>query len=528
MYSSELSLSEERPMQSNEEVDNLNRSSKKIKTGNQSSPSELKGSHVGSPMEGLPSLEESVKAKGTWNENSTTAISYKEMVSDIQSDTNYKRFDKPFWEDEMVYEEVEEELPLEEQDPNCPLIFLTAEEKERIRKPWKDAIIIKVLDNHLGYMYLRRKLQQKWSPKGPFLMSDIGNDFYVVKFSNQEDLSFVLTQGPWLIGESYLTIQRWRPNFFASEEKLRYVAAWIRIPNLSMEYFDRGVLSMIGKHIGKVLKIDKTTMIGERGRYTRMCVEIDMEKPLISKFRMIGRIWRIQYEGFKLICFGCGKIGHNLEKCPEEHPTQDGHKSEEERVLDELTKWKVHNPEYMNKYGKWMIPEPTTRKVSDSWQGNGSAKNPKKPQDSKGKSPTTDDPGDGFAEHNNRKNGRNGRSGSGTRVDPVQISNDGIIANKEGGSRFAILADMETVMEVGDSSGKDIQDISTTTKAINQEVTIQNSGSMEAGEESEDVILKKKSEKEKKGKQGSNMADAAKISYKKGNTVTSHDVQKEN
>ncbi|KAL8137931.1 hypothetical protein V2J09_003932 [Rumex salicifolius] len=53
-------------------------------------------------------------------------------------------------------------------------------------------------------------------------------------------LSYVLRQGPWLIGNSYLTIQRWHPNFIAGEENLHFVAVWVRIPNLSMEYFDRG------------------------------------------------------------------------------------------------------------------------------------------------------------------------------------------------------------------------------------------------------------------------------------------------
>ncbi|KAL8171204.1 hypothetical protein V2J09_023008 [Rumex salicifolius] len=81
--------------------------------------------------------------------------------------------------------------------------------------------------------------------------------------------------------DSYLTIQWWRPNFVAEEEKIRFVAAWIRIPG--------GVLTQIGRHVGKVMKIDKTTIMGERGRYTRMCVHVNLEAPLLSWFRMNGR-----------------------------------------------------------------------------------------------------------------------------------------------------------------------------------------------------------------------------------------------
>ncbi|KAL8150574.1 hypothetical protein V2J09_020382 [Rumex salicifolius] len=293
--------------QSSEDRDNPNRSNKKIKTGTSSSPSEQS-----TLQENFPSLEDAYRKTGGTTATSPKAPSYSAMVKGEEEQQGYKRFDNPFWDDNMMEADLEEEdeNPGEE-DPDCPSIKITAEERERIRKPWKDAIIIKVLDKQLGYMYLRRKLQQKWGPKGQFLMADIGNDFYVVKFTNMDDLKFVLSQGPWLIGDNYLTIQRWRPNFIAEEEKLQFIAAWIRIPNLSMEYFDSGVLTMIGKHVGRVLKIDKTTAMGERGRFTRLCVEVDTEKPLLSKFKMIGRIWRIQYEGFKMICFNCGKLGMN-------------------------------------------------------------------------------------------------------------------------------------------------------------------------------------------------------------------------
>ncbi|KAL8142551.1 hypothetical protein V2J09_015583 [Rumex salicifolius] len=352
----------------------------------------------------------------------------------------YKRFDNPFWDDNMMEADLEEEdeNPGEE-DPDCPSIKITAEERERIRKPWKDAIIIKVLDKQLGYMYLRRKLQQKWGPKGQFLMADIDNDFYVVKFTNMDDLKFVLSQGPWLIGDNYLTIQRWRPNFIAEEEKLRFIAAWIRIPNLSMEYFDSGVLTMIGKHVGRVLKIDKTTAMGERGRFTRLCVEVDTEKPLLSKFRMIGRIWRIQYEGFKMICFNCGKIGHESDACGKSTPN-----AVEEDPVEASIKWNASHPEYMTKYGQWMIPEPTPRKLPANW-GEKAAQAKKKDEDGDGGTPPAVDPGDGFKEQGGKKNSKQG---------PTQRVNSGpknkeITENrKENGSRFSCLA----ILEAGDSS----------------------------------------------------------------------------
>lgn len=44
-------------------------------------------------------------------------------------------------------------------------------------------------------------------------------------------------------------------------------------------------------------------------------MELDLSKPLLSKFWLKGRIWKIQYEGLKMICFHCGKFGHSEENC---------------------------------------------------------------------------------------------------------------------------------------------------------------------------------------------------------------------
>ena len=61
--------------------------------------------------------------------------------------------------------------------------------------------------------------------------------------------------------------------------------------------------------------MDDTTASTERGQFVRLSVEIDLHKRLLSKFRMNRRIWKIRYEGLKMICFKCGKYGHREEEC---------------------------------------------------------------------------------------------------------------------------------------------------------------------------------------------------------------------
>jgi len=74
----------------------------------------------------------------------------------------------------------------------------------------------------------------------------------LLDFTNMEDYHHVLTQDPWLIGDNYLTIHKWVPNFIPDEELIKRLIARIRIPSISVEYFDYEFLKAIGEKGGKV------------------------------------------------------------------------------------------------------------------------------------------------------------------------------------------------------------------------------------------------------------------------------------
>ena len=91
------------------------------------------------------------------------------------------------------------------------------------------------------------------------------------------------------IGEHFLTIKPWEPYFKASDAKLTSVAVWVRLPELSIEFYDASVLKEIGSVIGPVLHIDSCMASETRGGYARLCVQLDLDKPLISSIQ-VGRL----------------------------------------------------------------------------------------------------------------------------------------------------------------------------------------------------------------------------------------------
>ncbi|GMP33311.1 hypothetical protein CsSME_00006691 [Camellia sinensis var. sinensis] len=115
--------------------------------------------------------------------------------------------------------------------------------------------------------------------------------------------------------DHYLTVRRWEPDFKPYEAGEVATALWVRFPQLPIEYYNEEVLFHIAKAIGKPLKIDLNIAMSTRGRYARVCVEVDLTKPLISRFAISKYTYIVEYENLHYFCFQCGKVRHRKEYC---------------------------------------------------------------------------------------------------------------------------------------------------------------------------------------------------------------------
>ncbi|EOY23818.1 Uncharacterized protein TCM_015594 [Theobroma cacao] len=134
---------------------------------------------------------------------------------------------------------------------------------------------------------------------------------------------------------------------------------------MPLEFYDQVVLTSIGNAIGRMEKIDRTKADIFRGKFARLCVEVDLRKPLVPKVFISGLWQKVEDEGIRMVFFQCGRFGHNIEVCTAKNLDQATKNKDKDLNREEQdNNW---NKKYENqKFGPWMIARKNYRKPLSS------------------------------------------------------------------------------------------------------------------------------------------------------------------
>ncbi|XP_057418764.1 uncharacterized protein LOC130712971 [Lotus japonicus] len=201
-----------------------------------------------------------------------------------------------------------------------PKLYVDKSVIDNMCSPWKNALVVGLLGKRLGYRTMKSRLSSIWQLVGEFDLLDIDNGFYMVKFDRDEDRKKVMDGGPWMIFDHYLVVALWSKEFISPAAKITKTMAWIRVPGLNVTFYDESFLMSLAKLIGTPVRVDMTTLNAERGRFARICVELDLMLPVVGKFWFEGFRYKIVYEGLHIICTKCGCYGHRGRECTQPSP----------------------------------------------------------------------------------------------------------------------------------------------------------------------------------------------------------------
>ncbi|CAL1401631.1 unnamed protein product [Linum trigynum] len=226
-------------------------------------------------------------------------------------------------------------------------------EKTRFRRQWRSALIVKVLGSTYPYPVLAKRLESLWAKDGTLQSNSISWGFYVVRFTHQLDYERAAAGGPWMIGDHYLTVRPWRKGFDPKDVEVASTLVWAKFLALPIEYVKKKAAEKISSRMGKPVRVDRATQNGERGKYARVFLEVDLTKPLLSK--IVGKKYYIEYEGLHNICTECGKYGHARVTCPSVM-----REASKETVAPEPTNPATETVDPT--YGEWMMAKPRNGK----------------------------------------------------------------------------------------------------------------------------------------------------------------------
>ncbi|KAK2641187.1 hypothetical protein Ddye_022950 [Dipteronia dyeriana] len=115
---------------------------------------------------------------------------------------------------------------------------------------------------------------------------DLGEGYFVARFQMKEDMDFVLTNGPWVIANQYLVIQR------IGFDSIQSIPIWVRLSKLSMEWLNSDFMWSIGGMLGRMCKVDPITK--------------NQARELLRWNMSLG-----------LVCLKCGRYSHSKDMCRE-------------------------------------------------------------------------------------------------------------------------------------------------------------------------------------------------------------------
>ncbi|OVA10378.1 protein of unknown function DUF4283 [Macleaya cordata] len=127
---------------------------------------------------------------------------------------------------------------------------------------------------------IKAHIELHWGLTGKYVVGLIDPRHILLRLSSELEVTKVLVREKKHIQGYWFRIFRWSSSFNPKKES-SLAPVWVLIPRLPMNYFSNEMMHGIAERIGgRLLKVDNPTLGHSRPSVARICLEIDLAKPI--------------------------------------------------------------------------------------------------------------------------------------------------------------------------------------------------------------------------------------------------------
>ncbi|XP_031122606.1 uncharacterized protein LOC116025506 [Ipomoea triloba] len=212
------------------------------------------------------------------------------------------------------------DLPLcpPERYKGMPAVTFSDKDIQEFSQRYRFALVGKFMKGRPTMATLKKAFDQIGFA-GTFTLGLLDNRHILITFVKEEDFQRCWLRKTWFIQGYAMRILKWTADFRPDVES-PVVPVWIAFEGLPAHLQEKRPLFTIANLIGTPLKIDASTLAHNRPSVARICVELNVMKPLpkqvwINNGSLGGFSQPVIYEHIPPYCGICNKFGHLQTEC---------------------------------------------------------------------------------------------------------------------------------------------------------------------------------------------------------------------
>ena len=204
-------------------------------------------------------------------------------------------------------------------------------------KKWLRTVCGYFVGSHMSLPEVKYNVRRMWGKHGLEKVSMNDNGFFFLKFRSEESMPFIIENGPWLINNKPMIVQKWEPEVNIEKIEPNVLPIWVKLVNVPMEAWTQKGISTLASCLGKPVIMDAITTRmcyhgAERFGFARVLVEVCASQECKDEIKVHyydgerkkvrDKIVKVEYPWKPVTCNHCKVFGHNLVQCTKRPRTE--------------------------------------------------------------------------------------------------------------------------------------------------------------------------------------------------------------